>query len=887
MTELICRDERRRGLVRERGRNGLDYLEVGPDQCTLTVFFLLKGPAEVTPDNVRVEGGRRVREIRVVDVRMCRQDDPDRDDCMLVHLDRSGDFSPYRLRLVRSAEDDRPPPGVDPRYAALEFSFKVDCPSELDCAPAAVPVPAVGPIPELSYLAKDYASLRQLLFDRLAVTMPQWREQHVPDLGVALAELLAYAGDQLSYYQDAVATEAYLDTARLRISIRRHARLVDYRMHEGCNARAWVCLATDTDLTLPADVSFLTAPRDGGGAEVFAPVEVAERTVYASHSKILFYTWGDAECCLDAGATGATLLDQAEAPDWSAAPTGASGYPTGPGRQRVLHLEPGDVLILEEVRGPRTGLPDDADRRRRHAALLTDVRPDRDPVNGALVLEVEWAAADALPFPLCLSAVGLPPACEELTDVGVARGNVVLVDHGRWVRGEELGTVRVREELAPCADAACGRSATYVPEPLHAVLAESPVTFRAPLPPVTSAAALAQPQDPRAALPVLDLTHLPLAPGDTRPLYHRRDLVAPEDLLDRLREAATSVEHELRSILAAAVRAALDRAIADDTPAELAAELQALLQRWQPVHDLLGSTPTDRHVVVEVDNDGRAHLRFGDGRLGLQPPAHARFAADYRVGNGPAGNVGADTIVGIAFGRTVLRGVDLQVRNPLPAWGGLAPESVHSVKLRAPTAFRRQLVRAVTADDYARLAEGSAGVQRAAAALRFTGSTTEVRVGIDAVGGVADQPLLAEVAAALEPFRRIGHDVVVVPATYVPLDVAITVCVRPEYLPDHVLAAVTRALSSTRAPDGTLGFFAPDNFTFGDSVRAGLLVAAVMALPGVENAEVTCLRRLDGDDDAVAEGVLRMGPLEVARLDQDPDAPENGRLRLDLQGGRR
>ena len=50
---------------------------------------------------------------------------------------------------------------------------------------------------------------------------------------VALVELLAYAGDQLSYYQDAVATEAYLGTARRRVSVRRHARLVDYPMHDG------------------------------------------------------------------------------------------------------------------------------------------------------------------------------------------------------------------------------------------------------------------------------------------------------------------------------------------------------------------------------------------------------------------------------------------------------------------------------------------------------------------------------------------------------------------------------------------------------------------------------------------------------------------------------
>src|SRR5512136_960316 len=94
--------------------------------------------------------------------------------------------------------------------------------------------------------------------------MPTWTERHVPDLGVTLVELLAYTGDYLSYYQDAVATEAYLETARQRISVRRHARLVDYALHEGCNARAWVCIQTNTDLT-PDDlkgVYFITGYND-------------------------------------------------------------------------------------------------------------------------------------------------------------------------------------------------------------------------------------------------------------------------------------------------------------------------------------------------------------------------------------------------------------------------------------------------------------------------------------------------------------------------------------------------------------------------------------------------------------------------------------------------
>ena len=56
---------------------------------------------------------------------------------------------------------------------------------------------------------------------------------------------------------------------------------------------------------------------------------------------------------------------------------------------------------------------------------------------GEPVVEIEWGDEDALPFPLCLSAIGARARVHaDPTDVSVARGNVVLVDHGRtWPRG--------------------------------------------------------------------------------------------------------------------------------------------------------------------------------------------------------------------------------------------------------------------------------------------------------------------------------------------------------------------------------------------------------------------------------------------------------------------
>jgi hypothetical protein len=71
--------------------------------------------------------------------------------------------------------------------------------------------------PPIDYTVKDYESFRRLMLDRIALVAPEWTERNPADLGVALVELVAYVADYLSYEQDAVATEAYLGTARRRV----------------------------------------------------------------------------------------------------------------------------------------------------------------------------------------------------------------------------------------------------------------------------------------------------------------------------------------------------------------------------------------------------------------------------------------------------------------------------------------------------------------------------------------------------------------------------------------------------------------------------------------------------------------------------------------------
>jgi hypothetical protein len=894
-SDMTCRTERRRQQVRRQHYNGLDYLEVSDDQLKLTVYFLGAAPENLDRENFQISGGERIQDINILGIKVCPQRDPELDNCIVITVDKPGDFSTYRLCLV-NLPDDSP---FDPRYLCLSFTFKASCPTGLDCKTTPLCPPEAYPQPQIDYLAKDYASFRQLILDRLSVVMPDWTERHVPDLGITLVELFAYVGDHLSYYQDAVATEAYLDTARQRISVRRHARLVDYQMHEGCNARTWVHIDTSLDKSLPAaQLSFLTtfsnAPEVEGRLltwadlqaipeglyEVFEPLVDAPDAriqLYTSHNEIRFYTWGDSECCLPLGATSAWLTDGA-APLWKDTPEQqpseeaspdspeASAYEgahdqdlqqvkgekpthgddnpptTNPALpERALHLKPGDVLIFEEVIGPKTGDPDDADPHHRHAVRLTRVEPVIDPLNRQPLLAITWAEEDALPFPLCLSVVGPPPSCELIEDVSVARGNVVLADHGRHLENpEDLGCVPVETEELICVREGRPSDLVRYPGRFRPILGEGPLTFSQPLPPSGPAANLLH-QDPRQALPRICLSSRP-------------------DPRCQTGEPGQAVTER-----------------AGDVPA----------RQWAARRDLLASWANDDHFVVEMDDRRRAHLRFGNGELGRQPEASHGFEAVYRIGNGPQGNIGADKLL-LAVADTTISGLILHPRNPLPARGGTAPEPVTEAKLFAPHAFRQLRERAITPEDYAELAAQHPAVQRAAAELCWNGSWYEVRVAIDPLGQAkADTALLEEIEQYLYRFRRIGHDLVVRPARYVPIDLIMDVCVKPGYLRGHVKAALLERFSSRCLSDGTLGFFHPDELSFGQGISLSHLVAAAQTLTGVESVRVTRLQRLfEAPAAEIEQGVLSIGPLEIARLDNDPNFPEHGRIQFEMRGGR-
>lgn len=810
-------------LANRRGTPG--FVPGAPQQRTLLVY-LLNGPvpAELTIGAVRVLGGvradPRVNPVRVewahpasavagtgatpptpglVGVGLADRtlvgaatDPADRERVLVVRTSSSGDWSTYVLALLGPGGTGYPA-GFDEPLSREPFTFTVDCPDPLDCRCEVhcPPVPATSPM--LDYLARDYEGLRTRLLDRFAELVPDWSDTNPADPAVTMLELFAHLGDRLTLWQDAVAAEAYLPTARRRTSVRRHARLLDYRVHEGSAARTWLAFTvapgSDVDLSARHPVASLPlssragavtdALADGGMVfETVGPVQLA-----SARNSLALHAWGDVDACLPAGTTSAFVT-----------------FPVGADPE----LAAGDVVILTPVDEDEITVSGN-EARRQAVRLVTDPVVRDDPLApDVTVLEIAWGPADALVGPLPISR---------------RRG-----DGGAGVAARALANIALAEHAATLPAAA--------PVPAQ-VTADGPFTAL-----IAAGAAWVDPEVDRSSA-----------------------------------TASTQV---------------------DPRRARAQVELDDGSRTWTAVPDLLASGRLDAHCVAEPDQSRAVRLRFGDGVTGRRPTIGSVLTSHTRVGGGTEGNVGPDVLTTVLASAVAGAPGGLTVTNPLPAVGGVAPESMEAVRELAPHAYRTQL-RAVTSADHASTAAAMPGVQRAVARRRWAGSWHTQEVTLDLMADrVGDEALVQGVRSRLELRRITGVDVALAPPVPVPLEIVAGVCVADGYLRSDVRAAVLARMSAGTRSGGQLGFFHPDNFTFGQPLYLSDLVAAVMAVPGVTWVDVEDdgaggplrFRRLGATAAGeIASAQVTAAAREVLRADSDPSNPENGRFDVVMRGG--
>lgn len=677
----------------------------------------LENPAGVTATLDDVVGTRL--KVRAVGVK---------DDLLTVTVVAGSGIKRFRLRLR----------GLIAGLDAVEVSLQDEDPPFDPGTPAAATELREPPV-LVDYRAKDFLSFKQLMLDSISHKLPTFTERHQADVGIAIIEVLAFAADQLSYFQDAVGTEAYLQTARRRLSVRRHARLVGYRLHEGCTPRVWLHVRPKKAFRLKRGTAFSTATGESAPERVFETL--APVALDPGLNDLLLWDNETDDFSLSEGATSADLVCEHDgSPDLSTL------------------LVKGTVLVFEQLLDPATARK--ASARYRHA-----VRLSRDAISrawrGKQLIRIDWHIADRLPFNLPVRTIAEKP-------VSVVRGNIVPADHGE---------TRLLEEPPPL-DSTWAIRTTAIPE----------LTFAVPFDPAAE-------RDRPASL------FTAIKPHKAEPQIHIRGT-------------------------------ALDATM-----------------KWRAQRDLIGADPYDAVFTVELERDGLAVLRFGDGVHGWRPDPGSRFEVTYRAGNGLAGQVGADTITVIRTSEALIE----SVRNPLAADGGEQPLDAVKAKREATEMIRDQK-RCVADDDYLRVARSVPGVRAASVARRWTGTGPMVDVYVDVGGNAAKQR--DEVRAALEAERLIGVQVTVrAPrrvGVVIELSVRCAVSANASAIAQGVAATVQTTLLAQR-------------LTLGKPLFASWLLAAALKVPGVVDAALKTFRREDGEDRLIA-GFIAFGPTEVPVL---------------------
>jgi Baseplate J-like protein len=698
------------------------------------------------------------------------------------------------------------------------------------------------PRPPINYLARDYNSLRQMLLDRLALKLPGWTERHAADIGIALVELLAYVGDYLSYYQDSAGAEAYLANARQRVSLRRHARLLDYRIGDGLNARTFVFLQTIEDrIAIPAGTSLLTqtemqdtsVPKsllktyDGVVFETMHDV-----TLFRASNRMTFHTGSNASFSLAAGATSADVA-------------GA-----------LNQLRIGDVLILQ--------LSSAAASLAGSSVVAHPVRialpPAITPSPQGPITTISWFETDALPasFPV---TVRLPDG-QVLTDCTTLLGNMVLADEGRTMV-EQLPAVPLSQGASPFNPKLVNRCVANAVPYIHAEA-------------LLQGAAEALIQNPEQARAIISLEESAPSPGHIDPPTPNPPPSRPSRIQSPVHQARYSAR-DLHSHRVPPIHVENRPQL----PAEGSFPASLVRSRlWASRQDLLASFGYSRDFVAEIDNAGAACLRFGDGVNGCVPAPGTVFRATSRVGQGAAGNVATDAIAHIVgFEKRIL-----SVRNPLPATGGRDPESARQIRSNAPQAFRSQR-RCVTTADYVAMACSFPGIGAATATRTWktpalpelpgnrvysAGAIVKIlALGKDSSG--VSQTTADRLAAYLRPFASIGDELVVSAPTlvrrYLDLQVAFAPGHQPNLVNSQVDIAVRAQLQLT-------------DFKIGQVIHVSPFIAAAYAVAGVtdvwarfqrsptpravEAAPDTDDLQLSGTIDPGSEGIVQISSLSIS-----------------------
>jgi len=346
-----------------------------------------------------------------------------------------GDYSTYTLEIMFD------PARIDPYFACLDLKFRPGCFTGA-CAPDWADGRARRVAPAIDYMAKDYDSFRHQLIAAMMDRVPGWQPSSEADMDQMLIGLFSAAGDELSDYQDRVMAEGYLGSARKRVSVANHARLMDYYINEGNQATSWVWLEiaeAAAAFTLDDDlIAWAGDAQAESGTIPFATrqagLNAGDRTEYSPEfNRFHMHSWAGADAALPRGATQADIVP-------APTPTAPAGLVSANALAEAINAGRLSRILIEEILNPLTGRVTGRDPAKRQLlALMPEAQVITDPLAGLDVVRVQWVDADALTHDYSF-VTNCPEGPVE--NISIFRGNLAEMHQGMPVRAvfHEKGT---------------------------------------------------------------------------------------------------------------------------------------------------------------------------------------------------------------------------------------------------------------------------------------------------------------------------------------------------------------------------------------------------------------------------------------------------------------
>jgi hypothetical protein len=364
----------------------------------------------------RIMGGNATGQVHAIEINAID------DNTLHLKVAPVGDYSKYVLKLKHA--------GIDPLFSEVDFKFRPGC-FNANCAKPGNDQ-ALAEEPVIDYLAKDYDSFKHVLMNAMRERVPGWQPSSEADLDQVLIDLIAADADELSDSQDRVMNEAYFGRARKRVSLARHARLMDYHIHQGNQASTWLALQVNADGPMPTGFPVWTgASWNYDNAVIFAASHAQQ--CYAMLNELKLYDWGGVVTALEVNSTQADLttgsMSELEAQALRKQMLRSDLSLT---ERQALRDADAIALVLEEKLNPETGSERGRDKTRRQFLRLLDddamaAEIVEDPL-GSWFVRVRWREEDKLERRFCFTT-----ACNGVATSGVSafHANLIKATHGR------------------------------------------------------------------------------------------------------------------------------------------------------------------------------------------------------------------------------------------------------------------------------------------------------------------------------------------------------------------------------------------------------------------------------------------------------------------------